>query len=78
DELKATPGGADSGLVIKDNDIISDFSGLTTTEGEIIRPSFGELYGMLDSKVLETVFLFTGEAVQSFLKEVLVSRPVQL
>jgi len=54
DELKATPGGADSGLVIKDNDIISDFSGLTTTEGEIIRPSFGELYGMLDSKVLET------------------------
>lgn len=54
DELKASPENADAGLEIKDNDIISDFSGLTSTKGEFIRPAFGELYAVLDSKVLET------------------------
>ena len=54
DELKSSPEDADSGLEIKDNDIITDFSGLTSSKGEVIYPSFGEMYAMLDSKALET------------------------
>lgn len=45
DELQTTPGS--SGLVITDNDIITDYSGETYEDGEITIPSFGEQYAVL-------------------------------
>lgn len=54
DDLKTSPDNKDSGLVIKEEPIISGYSGSTSDEGEFIRPSFGELYAVIDSKALET------------------------
>lgn len=42
-----------SGLVIRDNDIITAYSGKTSSEGEVIRPKFGELYAILSSPALD-------------------------
>lgn len=49
DSLKSTPDSSGSGLVIRENDIISNFDGETSETGEIIRPKFGELYAVLSS-----------------------------
>lgn len=54
DDLKTTPENKNSGLVIKKNDIVTNYNGSTSDEGEIVRPEFGEMYAVLDSKVFET------------------------
>lgn len=53
DSLKSNPESSGSGLVIRDNDIISDYDGPTSETGEIIRPKFGELYAVLSSSASE-------------------------
>lgn len=46
DDMKSGPADG-SGLVITEDGIISDFSGETTSEGDVIRPSFGQQYAIL-------------------------------
>lgn len=48
DDLKITPDGT-RGLVVKENEIVSDYSGETEETGEIIRPQFAELYAVIKS-----------------------------
>lgn len=52
DSLKSNPLNEDSGLVIKDNDIIMDYSGKTSETGEPERPDFGELYAIVSTESL--------------------------
>ena len=52
DKLKTNPSD-DSGLVIKDNDILTEHSGNTSTTGEPIRPKFGELYAIIKCNSFE-------------------------
>lgn len=54
DDLKTSPDNKDSGLVIKDNEIIENYNGSTSEDGEFIRPAFGELYAVIDSSAFET------------------------
>ncbi|MBR2283234.1 MAG: class D sortase [Ruminococcus sp.] len=44
----------DTGLVIRDNEIIEEYTGETSDTGEVIRPQFGELFGMISSDKLST------------------------
>ncbi|MBP5430995.1 class D sortase [Ruminococcus sp.] len=53
DNLKSNPESAGSGLVIRENDIIDDYSGDTYEEGEFIRPKFGEMYAILISSAFD-------------------------
>lgn len=53
DNLKSNPESAGSGLVIRENDIIDDYSGDTYEEGEFIRPKFGEMYAILTSSAFD-------------------------
>lgn len=46
DKLKTAPSD-DSGLVIRDNTIITEYTGETSETGEVVRPQFGELYATL-------------------------------
>ncbi len=52
DSLKSNPLNDDSGLVIKENDIITDYSGITSETGEPDRPAFGELYALVNTDAL--------------------------
>lgn len=52
DEFKTNPN-EDNGLIIKDGNIILDYTGETSSTGEITRPSFGEQFAVLRSDVLE-------------------------
>lgn len=52
DSLKSDPNSDDTGLVIRENEIKSDYSGETAESGEIIRPKFGELYATLTSEAI--------------------------
>ncbi|MDE5854564.1 MAG: class D sortase, partial [Ruminococcus sp.] len=52
DNLKSNPNSDDTGLVIRENEIKSDYSGETSESGEIIRPKFGELYATLTSEAI--------------------------
>jgi len=54
DDMKSAPSDKEDGLVIKDNDILNDFSGKTYEEGEFLHPSFGEMYAVLSCDALET------------------------
>ena len=47
DDLKTTPESAGSGLIIRDHEILDDYSGETSDTGEFIRPKFGEMYAVL-------------------------------
>ena len=53
DNLKSNPESAGSGLYIRENDIIDDYSGDTYEEGEFIRPKFGEMYAILTSSAFD-------------------------
>ncbi|MBQ8182251.1 MAG: class D sortase [Ruminococcus sp.] len=53
DEFKTNPGDETNGLVIVDGNIKTDYSGETQTEGELIIPSFGEQYAVLQSSGFE-------------------------
>ena len=50
DDLKSDGDG--TGLVIRDNDIIDNYSGKTSSDGEVIRPQFGEHFATLTSDAL--------------------------
>ncbi len=52
DSLKSNPLNDDSGLVIKENDIITNYSGKTSETGEPDRPAFGELYALVNTQAL--------------------------
>lgn len=52
DTLKSNPNSDNTGLVIRENEIKSDYSGETSESGEIIRPKFGELYATITSDAL--------------------------
>ena len=52
DTLKSNPNSDNTGLVIRENEIKSDYSGETSENGEIIRPKFGELYATITSDTL--------------------------
>lgn len=47
DSLKSDPVTDNTGLVIRENNITSDYEGETSDDGEIIRPAFGEQYAVL-------------------------------
>ncbi|MCM1133280.1 MAG: class D sortase [Ruminococcus flavefaciens] len=52
DSLKSDPASDNTGLVIRENEIKSDYQGETSETGEVIRPKFGELYATLNSDVI--------------------------
>ncbi|MBR4626422.1 MAG: class D sortase [Ruminococcus sp.] len=52
DELKTDPDNISSGLIIRDNRIIEDYSGEFTYSGELIRPKYGEMYAIIKSSSL--------------------------
>lgn len=52
DSLKSTPGSS-SGLVIRDNSIVTDYDGEVYDSGEVVRPKFGELYAMIRTKRMD-------------------------
>ena len=49
DDLKLSPEGKSAGLVIKNNEIQTDYSGETSDSGEVIHPSFGEQFAVISS-----------------------------
>ena len=53
DDFKSDPNNASNGLVIKDGDIILDYSGETSENGEVAIPSFGEQFAVIRSSSLE-------------------------
>ena len=67
DNLKSTPDSASSGLVIRDNDIISDYNGNTFEEGEFIRPKFGEMYAEMTCSAFDiTIPVYWGSNSELF------------
>ncbi len=67
DDLKIDPDSSDSGLVIKDNDIISGYDGETYETGEFIRPKYGELYGMIRTEKFDLdVPVYWGSDIKLF------------
>lgn len=67
DDLKNDPENAGSGLVIRDNDIVDDFTGETSSEGEVIRPAFGELYANLTCSAFDlTIPVYWGSSSELF------------
>lgn len=52
DSLKSDPVNDDTGLVIRENEIKSDYDGETSETGEIIRPKFGERYATLENDTI--------------------------
>ncbi|MCR4889032.1 MAG: class D sortase [Ruminococcus sp.] len=52
DSLKSDPSD-NSGLVVRENEIISTYDGKTSKTGEVIRPKFGELYAEIKSSRLD-------------------------
>ena len=67
DNLKSTPDSASSGLVIRDNDIISDYNGDTFEEGEFIRPKFGEMYAEMTCSAFDiTIPVYWGSNSELF------------
>lgn len=53
DSLKSDPINDNTGLVIRENEIKSDYDGETSETGEIIRAKFGERYATLSCDVME-------------------------
>ncbi len=53
DEFKNDPNDGSNGLNIVDGDIILDYSGETSSEGSVVRPSFGEQFAVIRSSGME-------------------------
>lgn len=67
DEFKTNPSDGLSGLTIKDGNITLDYNGETSSEGELIRPSFGEQFAVLRSDALEnSVPVYWGSSRELF------------
>ena len=67
DSLKSDPYSDDTGLVIRDNDIIDDYTGSTSETGEVIRPKFGEKFAEISSERLSLdVPVYWGSTAELF------------
>lgn len=67
DDFKTTPESAGSGLVLRDNDIVEDYSGDTFDEGEFIRPKFGEMYAVLKCSAFDiSIPVYWGSSSELF------------
>ena len=67
DELKTAPQNKESGLVIKENEIVENYTGEVSESGSFIRPTFGERYATLVCDALETdVPVYWGSSPQLF------------
>lgn len=53
DEFQTNPNDTSNGLIIKQNDIQTDYSGETSEDGTVIRPKYGEQFAVLRSDSLE-------------------------
>ena len=53
DNLKSDPLEDNTGLVIKNNEILEEYSGETSDTGEVMHPSFGEQFAIISSDVFE-------------------------
>ena len=47
DDMKSDPLNDDTGLVIKENEIIEDYKGETSKTGEVVHPAFGEQFAVV-------------------------------
>lgn len=66
DTLKSDPSD-NSGLVIRDNNIITEYSGKTSDTGDVIRPKFGELYAILKCSAFDVdVPVYWGSKTELF------------
>lgn len=52
DKLKTDPSD-DSGLIIRENDISTDYTGDISETGEAVRPKFGELYALIKCEAFD-------------------------
>ncbi|WP_297955808.1 class D sortase [uncultured Ruminococcus sp.] len=67
DSLKTTPEAVGTGLVVRDNEIISDYEGETSDTGEFIRPKFGEMYAMMECSAFDiTIPVYWGSNSELF------------
>ncbi len=67
DDSKIDPANKNTGMTIRDNKIISGYSGETSDEGEVVRPKYAELYAEITSKALGiTVPVYWGSDVELF------------
>lgn len=67
DDLKIDPESDNSGLKIKNNEIIEVYNGATSDKGEFIRPVFGEMYAVMKSDKFDlSVPVYWGSAVELF------------
>lgn len=53
DEFQTNPNEEQQGIIIRDGNIILDYSGETSDEGELIRPVYGEQFAVLRSSAFE-------------------------
>ncbi len=67
DDFKTNPNNGLNGLVIRDNEIKTDYTGNTSEEGEFIRPVYGEQFAVLKSSALGIdVPVYWGSASELF------------
>lgn len=67
DDLRTDPSDSSSGLIIRDNEIITGYSGKTSDKGEVVRAKYGELYALLSSDALDlTVPVYWGSDIELF------------
>lgn len=67
DDLKTDPDDESSGLIIRENEIVEEYSGTTTENGEFIRPKYGELYAIIKSESLSLdVPVYWGSDIELF------------
>ena len=53
DDLKTDPDEESKGLIIRENEIVEEYTGNTSDTGEFIRPRYGEMYAVITSEKLE-------------------------
>jgi len=67
DDLKTDPDDESAGLIIRENEIVDDYSGTTSENGELIRPKYGELYAIIKSDSLSLdVPVYWGSDIELF------------
>ena len=67
DDLKIDPESGNSGLKIKNNEIIEVYNGATSDKGEFIRPVFGEMYAVMKSDKFDlSVPVYWGSDIELF------------
>ena len=67
DDLKTDPDDENAGLIIRDKEIVEDYTGTTSENGEFIRPKYGELYAVIKSSSLSLdVPVYWGSDIELF------------